>query len=542
MNRTLILVISLFLHAVSAQFKIEGKVENKSNNAVSYCSIGIPNSTIATITNEKGEFRIEVPEAKYSTHIIFEANGFDKKTISIKELLKNNVVVLNEQTIHLNEVMVKTTKMKEKIVGQKKRPMLTFSKMFDENVPTIEQGSVFEIYPQTVINAYNFYIIPSSKFEEITLKVNVYSVKDNLPYKSLIDENILYKATTTAWQKIDLSPYKLRLKDQDKVAITLQLVGHKKLADHDFIFGISAKTAASSKMLFRYQTQGNWESSAGQFISNLEVSYVKGGKNAEKQVEEDDIDEETKELITYYHYKENARKSIFGKNKKGKYLDLNDAKIYYEEYGEGEPLILMHGNNGSIEDFYQQIPFFAKKYHVYVFDTRGQGRSTDLTKEEYSYELFANDLYSVINKLQLQQVNLIGWSDGGNTALIFNYQHPELVSKLVTIGAVLSPSGVKEELIENFREEIQNPSKQTNQRLIRLMLNQPDITSTNLKKINNQVLVIAGEKDVVKQEHTVEIQKSILNADLKIIPNATHYVPFEQPKLLNETILKFLEK
>ena len=126
------------------------------------------------------------------------------------------------------------------------------------------------------------------------------------------------------------------------------------------------------------------------------------------------------------------------------------------------------------------------------------------------------------------------------TALIFNAQHPELINKIITIGAVLNPNGVKDELIENFKNLANKPSETTNLRLIELMLNEPNITKSELNKIQNPVLVIAGEKDEVKEEHTKEIQQNIKNAELLIIPNSTHYVPFEQPKVLNEAILKFL--
>jgi len=254
----------------------------------------------------------------------------------------------------------------------------------------------------------------------------------------------------------------------------------------------------------------------------------------------EEIDTKTQELISYYQHKEDAKKSIYGKNKTGKYIDVNDAKIYYEEYGQGEPLIFLHGNNGSIEDFYQQIPFFAKQYRVIAIDTRGQGKSTDLTNTPYTYEAFANDLLQVVQKLNLKKVNLIGWSDGGNTALIFNAQHPVLINKIVTIGAVLNPNGVSEELIENLKNLASNPSENTNSRLIQLMLNEPNITKAELSKIQNPVLVIAGEKDEVKESHTKEIQQNISKGELLIIPNSTHYVPFEQPKTLNDAILKFL--
>ncbi|MGV0995381.1 alpha/beta fold hydrolase [Empedobacter falsenii] len=539
-NYFFILIVTICT-ILQAQIKLKGSVKDSNNLPISYCSIGIKNSEVGAITDENGNFSIEIPENLSKSQLIFDALGYDEISKSIEEVQQNSIIILNEKSISLSEVTLKTEKMKEKIIGQKTRPMLTFSKMFNQNVPTIEQGNIFEIYPNTKLNAFNFHIIPSSKYEEITLKVNIYVVKNGLPTESLLDENIIYKTSTTGWQKIDLTPYKFRFKNVDKIAVTLQLVDYKKLAQEDFVFGVSAKKSLAKDLLFRYQSQGNWEASAGVFIANLDILYSKDKLTINEEKPEE-IDAKTKELISYYQHKESAKKSIYGKNKSGKYIDINDAKIYYEEYGQGEPLIFLHGNNGSIEDFYQQIPFFAKHYRVIVLDTRGQGRSTDLTNTPYTYEEFANDLFQVIQKLNLKKVNLVGWSDGGNTALIFNAQHPELVNKIVTIGAVLNPNGVSKELIENLKNLANKPSENTNLRLIELMLNEPNITKLELNKIQNPVLVIAGEKDEVKESHTKEIQQNISKAELLIIPNSTHYVPFEQPKILNEAILKFLKK
>ena len=541
MRNYFFLIIATICTFLQAQIQLKGNVKDINNLAIPYCSIGIKDSEIGAITDENGQFSIEIPENLAKSQLIFDAAGYDEKSISVKEIQQNSVVILNEKVVSLTEVIVKTEKMKEKIVGQKNRPMLTFSKMFKENAPTVEQGNIFEIYPKTKLNTYNFHIIPSSKYDEITLKVNIYAVKNGLPTESLLEENIIYKTSTTGWQKIDLTPYKFRFKNVAKIAVTLQLIDYKKPENEEFVFGVSAKKSLAKDLLFRFQSQGNWEPSPGVFIANLEVLYSKEKLNT-KEEKPDEIDTKTQELISYYQHKEDAKKSIYGKNKSGKYIDVNDAKIYYEEYGQGEPLIFLHGNNGSIEDFYQQIPFFAKQYRVIAIDTRGQGKSTDLTNTPYTYEQFSNDLFQTTQKLNLKKINLVGWSDGGNTALIFNALHPELINKIVTIGAVLNPNGVGEELIGNLKNLADKPSETINLRLIKLMLNEPNITKSELNRIHNPVLVIAGEKDEVKESHTKEIQKNISKAELLIIPNSTHYVPFEQPKVLNEAILKFLKK
>ncbi|MCL1678761.1 alpha/beta fold hydrolase [Elizabethkingia miricola] len=538
---TLLSLLSISAHAQSA---ITGTVKNQDNKTIPYCSIGIKDSKTGTITDGDGNYKLEIPDEAKNKEIIFAAAGYSDKSIPANDLKTNSNIVMDYKVTNIEAVVMGAKKLKEKIIGQKSRPFLTFSKMFNQNVPTIEQGNIFAVYQKTRLVAYNFYIIPSSKFEQITMKLNIYSVKNNEPDRSLLQENVIYKTSTTGWQKIDLSEYKLNFNNLDKIAVTLQLVDHKALPDIDFVFGVSAKKSLSKNLLFRYQSQGNWEASEGSFITNLDIRYdkAKGEKDiTEEQETDNNNDVDTKALISYYEHKKTAQKTVYGKNKEGKYIDLKDAKIYYEEYGKGQPLILLHGNNGSISDFSKQIPFFAKNYRVIAVDTRGQGRSTDLTQDAYSYEKFASDLYQVIKSLNLEQVDIIGWSDGGNTALIFNYEHPEMVNRIVTIGANMNPAGVKETLIEQLKKQVAGNDPKTNQRLIQLMLNHPDIKSNQLSLITNPVLVVAGSDDVIKDEHTRLIHKLIRNSELAIIPDATHYIPFEQPEKLNELMLNFLK-
>lgn len=393
----------------NAQTIIEGNVKSLDNVIIPYCSIGIKDTKLGTITDENGNYKFKIPDNLDNKEIVFSSIGYYDKIISINELKANSIIVLEYKTTNLNEVVISSKKMSEKVIGQKTRPFLTFSKMFDKNVPTIEQGSFFPVYQQTRLKSYNYYIIPSSKFKKITLKLNIYSIKNNIPDKSLLHENIIYKTSSTGWQNIDLSKYKLVFNDLDRIAVTLQLVDYEPLENTEFIFGLSAKKTLSENLLFRYQSQGIWEKSEGSFISNLEISYSKNKDEKDITEEDNNISDnsDTKALIEVYKNKENARKTDYGKRKDGKYIDLGNAKIYFEEYGKGNPLLLLHGNSGSISDFYQQIPFFSKHYCVIAIDTRGQGKSTDLTKEDYTYEEFANDLYKVIKYLNLEKMSIM---------------------------------------------------------------------------------------------------------------------------------------
>ncbi|WP_175635483.1 alpha/beta fold hydrolase [Pedobacter ghigonis] len=534
--------LSIFSN-VKAQRILTGSVKDSQQHPIPYCSIGIKNSKIATVADEDGIFKLVIPDSLAGSNVIFSAIGFIDQHLQSNEFKPGIVITLKEKIYDMAEVDIKASKLKERVIGQQSRPMITFSKMFDQNVPSIEQGNIFEIYDRTLLKAYNFYIMPSSRFSDITLKLNIYTVKDNLPDTNVLHKHITYRTTSTGWQHIDLATHGLNFDGLEKIAVTLQLVAYIPDSNNNFVFGVSAKKTIAKDLLFRYQSQGNWESNAGTFIANLDLKYSNERKKLLQQDKPVIAEKpEITMLASYYRYKQAAAESGYGKNKKGKYIDLGDARIYTEEYGKGEPLVLLHGNNGSIADFYRQIPVFAKHFRVIAIDTRGQGRSTDLSTGAYSYDGFANDLHKVLTMMELKKVNIVGWSDGGNTALSFNLKHPELVNNIVTIGANLSPSGVSDSLLTSFRNQLGAQTLPKNPRLISLMLEQPNIATKRLQEITNPVLVIAGSNDVIKPKHTRLIAANIGKSELQIIQNATHYVPFEKPDQLNKLILDFLNR
>jgi pimeloyl-ACP methyl ester carboxylesterase len=131
--------------------------------------------------------------------------------------------------------------------------------------------------------------------------------------------------------------------------------------------------------------------------------------------------------------------TMYGRNPAvGKYADIRGFKMYYETYGKGEPLLIIHGNGGSINNFLYQIPYFAKSYQVIIADSRSQGKSVD-TRDSLSYEMMTDDLNALLDKLNLKQCYVIGWSDGGINGLLMAIRHPDKVKKLAITGANLSP-------------------------------------------------------------------------------------------------------
>ncbi|WP_157837463.1 alpha/beta fold hydrolase [Chryseobacterium sp. P1-3] len=282
---------------------------------------------------------------------------------------------------------------------------------------------------------------------------------------------------------------------------------------------------------------------------NIDVKVDKSGKDiqdagvyADDDISQSWITDNSKNI-------EEANQSIYGKNDSaGKYLKLKDTDLYYEVYGEGKPLVLLHGNSGSIKDFYKQIPVLSKQYKVIAVDTRGQGRSKDTSKKDFTYKLFADDVKALADNLKLDKINIVGWSDGGNTGLEFALKYPDRLNKLITIGANAFPEGVEDKLIERFTNQMKQlndiAAKETlgERRLLKIMLTEPNISKNDLNKIKSPVLVIAGDRDVIKPDHTEFISQQIPNAEKKIYNDTTHMVPYEKPDQLNADILSFLEK
>src|SRR5215217_1799913 len=123
----------------------------------------------------------------------------------------------------------------------------------------------------------------------------------------------------------------------------------------------------------------------------------------------------------------------------GRTFSHDGITFYYEVYGTGEPLLLVHGNGGSIADFRAQIPYFRKRFKVIAMDSRDQGKSSD-SREAITYEKMTDDLAALLDHLQAGPVNVLGWSDGGIEALLLGIRHPARVKKIAAMAANLNPT------------------------------------------------------------------------------------------------------
>ncbi|GAA4732840.1 alpha/beta fold hydrolase [Flavisolibacter ginsenosidimutans] len=242
----------------------------------------------------------------------------------------------------------------------------------------------------------------------------------------------------------------------------------------------------------------------------------------------------------------------YGANKAaGRFYNLRGFNMYAETYGQGQPLLIIHGNGGSIDNFVNQIPYFSKKYKVIVADSRAQGKSTD-TGDSLSYEMMADDYAALLDAMKIDSAFVIGWSDGGINGLLLSIRHPQKVKKLAVTGANLWPDTtavfqdvedlVMPEYLSLKNNQNKNAQQKNNWKLMRLLIEEPHISLESLHTISVPTLVIGGDHDVIKPEHTLLIAQNIPNSYLWILPNSGHSTPLVYKDEFNQKIDDFFNR
>lgn len=233
----------------------------------------------------------------------------------------------------------------------------------------------------------------------------------------------------------------------------------------------------------------------------------------------------------------------------GHYANVNGIRLYYEIYGEGAPLVVLHGNGGSIAAMHFQIDHFRATRQVIAVDSRGHGRS-EMGATPLTYEKIADDVAALLTQLHAAPADVIGWSDGGIVSLQLALRHPDRVRRIALSGAntvadALKPedfAGMKTGLAE-VRAKIaagdHSPRNlQLEQHLV-LMVDQTTISPEDLRHITCPALVLAGERDMIPEPHTRAIAADLPHAQLHIFPGASHGALQEVPADFNAVVEAF---
>ena len=225
-----------------------------------------------------------------------------------------------------------------------------------------------------------------------------------------------------------------------------------------------------------------------------------------------------------------------------------DIKHFYIEKGQGDPVILLHGNGENYTYFKNQIDVFAEKYRVYALDTRGHGK-TPRGDSPFTIRQFADDLLGFMNEHHIERSHLLGFSDGGNIAMVFAIRHPERVDRLILNGANLNAGGVRRstqipiEIGYRIAKRFSNKSDSArlNSEMLGLMVNDPNVDSKELKRISAKTLIIAGTKDMILESHTRLIAECIPDSQLTFI-RGDHFIANKKPDEFNRVVLDFLKE
>jgi len=245
----------------------------------------------------------------------------------------------------------------------------------------------------------------------------------------------------------------------------------------------------------------------------------------------------------------------YGSNSKaGTYITLDGARLYFETYGHGAPLVLIHGNGGNIAYMKPQIEYFAREYMVMVMDCRGRGKS-HLGSDSLTYMQMAKDVVGILDHLHLDSACVVGRSDGGIISLLLARYYPERIRKVAAFAANLTPDTTalypffyNQVIQDRMHAEEMLAKKDTGQdwkvlqQRNRLMEFQPHIAVADLQRITCPVLVLSTDRDIIPLDHTLLIYRNIAKANLCIFTGETHYVTKDNPDLFNHTVAKFLKE
>ena len=224
-----------------------------------------------------------------------------------------------------------------------------------------------------------------------------------------------------------------------------------------------------------------------------------------------------------------------------------DITLYYQEKGNKEPFILLHGNGEDGSYFKNQIDYFSDRYRVIALDTRGHGQSPRGTAP-FTIEQFSCDLSDFMTNLEISNAVILGFSDGANIAMKFAIKYPDKVKALILNAGNLNPKGVKRatqipieigyKIARRFAAK--SPDAKKNAEILGLMVNEPNIERNELSKITAPTLVICGRSDMIKESHTKEIAENIPNAKLSII-KGNHFIANKRPVTFNKEVEEFLK-
>jgi pimeloyl-ACP methyl ester carboxylesterase len=227
------------------------------------------------------------------------------------------------------------------------------------------------------------------------------------------------------------------------------------------------------------------------------------------------------------------------------WIRIHGHRMYYAAVGSGRTLVLLHGGGDSGQhSFEQQIEMLSLRHRIIAPDQVGQGHTPDVPGP-LSYTHMMQDTVAVIELLRLRNVDVMGFSDGGIIGLMLAARYPQLVRRLVISGVNIAPEGLTDEQRDELRASQAPQPKSIDEKLAQLWLTSPTKDELNpdlLATIHKPVLVISGDRDAIRLEHTLEIYHALPEAELCVLPGTDHGTFSGRPEWLNPILAEFLDR
>ena len=241
--------------------------------------------------------------------------------------------------------------------------------------------------------------------------------------------------------------------------------------------------------------------------------------------------------------------------RRGRYARAGKIRMYYETYGRGRPFLMLHGGLSCINGLRYQIPFFARHFKVILPERPGHGHTAD-TPGPYTYEALARQTAAFMDRLKIKKTRLMGYSDGANLIYWLAAHRPDLVDRFISVGGNFHASGCepafqhelkKQKASEDARYNAYSPDgaghfPEVFNKCRRLWLTQPRWKTSLIRKIRAPGLILAGDHDVIRHEHTLSLFRHLRHAQLALVPGAGHGLLKEKPALANRLMLDFLKE
>lgn len=236
------------------------------------------------------------------------------------------------------------------------------------------------------------------------------------------------------------------------------------------------------------------------------------------------------------------------------YVELPSVRTWYDEHGEGDALVLLHGGAVDARFFEKNIDALAARFHVFTPERRGHGHTPDV-EGPITYDLMAQDTIEFVEAVLDGPAHLVGHSDGAVVALLIAVRRPDLVRRLVLISGGFHRDGLVpgaeqidvDEVVKGFGATYGEVSPDGEEhypvvveKIAQMALREPTMTAADLSGVTSRTLVMASDDDIITLEHTLALYRGIRNAELAVVPGTSHFLVQEKPELCNAVVVDFL--